>query len=230
MATGNKEKLDKISTGDILQKLKEADGNNTEFFYLYISTAGKEHKRQKNQLLPGQKTINFPTQSSEDEESDDTDTGEDNDEQMEEDTTATTSQPVTLPDEDIQVAQNDKKARNDAMNKVHKIVVPNVLRTGGWRKVHDKDLRLTYRALYFNIIEKHQGEDDNAYIQRVGEIRKILATETHKVKEEYHVNFRMNSLLSKPFLYDEVALVEQSIREQSTQKQPRQTRLDAYIH
>ena len=116
------------------------------------------------------------------------------------------------------------------MNKVHKIVVPNVLSTGGWRKVHDKDMRLTYRALYFNTITKHQNEDDNDYIQRVGKIRKTLADEAHKVKEEYHVNFRMNSLLSKPFLYDEEALVEQSIREQSTQKQSRQTRMDDYMH
>ena len=101
MATGNTEKLDKISTGEILQKLKEADGNNTEFFYLYISTAGEERKKQKTkQLLPGQQTLNFPTQSSEDEESDDTDTGEDNDEHMEEESTASTSQPNV----DIQVA------------------------------------------------------------------------------------------------------------------------------
>ena len=115
------------------------------------------------------------------------------------------------------------------MNKVHKVVLPKVLSIDGWEKVYDKDMKLTYRALYFNIIKKQQGEDDNTYIQRVGKIRQMVAEEADKVKKEYDVNFKINSLLSKPFLYNEEALAEQSMREGPTQKQSKQTRMDDYF-
>ena len=240
MATGDHKKLDKISTSEILQKLKAVDDDNTEFFYLYVSTAGIERKRQKRrQLSSDQRTLKFLPLRSKDEESDESgEDDEDNDDndQMEVDnvsTTENTSQPIAPSDGDTPVVQDTPgssslskdKARKEAMNKVHTVVLPKVLSTGEWRKVYDKDMKLTYRALYFNIIKKYQGEDDNTYIQRVGKIRQTLVEEADKVKKEYDVNFKINSLLSKPFLYDELALVEQSVREGSTQKQPKQ-RLD----
>ena len=47
MATGgNTELLERIGTDEILQKLKKA-GDNTEFFYLYVSTASEERKNQR---------------------------------------------------------------------------------------------------------------------------------------------------------------------------------------
>ena len=107
------------------------------------------------------------------------------------------------------------KARQKAMSKFHNVTVPTVLSEDEWMKVYDKDMKLTYRALYFNIIQKHRDEDDNAYIQRVNKIRTTLAEEADKVKKEYDVNFKINSLLSKPFVYDEQTLLEQSMREGS---------------
>ena len=123
-----------------------------------------------------------------------------------------------------------KKAREKAMSKIHKVTVPTVLSKDGWMKVYDKDMKLTYRALYFNIIQKHRDEDDNAYIQRVNKIRTTLAEEAKKVKKEYDVNFKINSLLSKPFVYDEQTLLEQSMREGSTHQplKQKQMRMDDY--
>ena len=248
MATGDNKKLDRISTSEILQKLKEVDGDNTQFFYLYVSTAGKEHRRQKRrELPPGQQKLNLPPLSSGDEESDDTESGEHDDEQMEYDNVSTTenishnvstseniSRPIPSPDGDTQIVQNipslsKDKARSDAMNKVHKVVLPKVLSTDGWMKVYDKDMKLTYRALYFNIIKKNQGEDDNTHIQRVSKIRQKLTEEADQIKKEYDVDFKINSLLSKPFLYDELALEEQSMREGSGKKQSKQGRIDDYF-
>ena len=115
-----------------------------------------------------------------------------------------------------------EKAREKAMSKIHKVTVPTVLNEDGWMKVYDKDMKLTYRALYFNIIQKYRDEDDNAYIQRVNKIRTTLEEEAKKVKKEYDVNFKINSLLSKPFVYDEQTLLEQSMREGSTHQSLKQ--------
>ena len=244
MASGDSnKKLDRISTKEILQKLKAVDGDNTEFFYLYVSTAGKERRRQKRKELPrGQQRLNFPPLPSEDEESDDAENDDDDDDQMDDDDHMdddgdrmgddTTSQPISPPDGDM--VQNSPslskdKARSEAMNKVHKVVLPKVLSTDGWGKVYDKDMKLTYRALYFNIIRKHHNENDNTYIQRVSKIIKTLKGEADQVMKEYDVNFKFNSLLSKPFLYDELALLEQSRRQESTQQQSKQTRIDDYV-
>ena len=46
MATGGNTELERIGTDEILQKLKKA-GDNTEFFYLYVSSAGEERKNQR---------------------------------------------------------------------------------------------------------------------------------------------------------------------------------------
>ena len=233
MASGD---LKKISTSEILKKLKEADGDSTEFFYLYVSTAGKECKKQTRRQLhiPRQQKLNFPPSHTEDEDSDDTES--EDDEQMGVDEVGTTTENITQQTQSLDgenaVAEDNPspplakdKARQEAMSKVHNIILPKVLSEGKWMKVYDKDKTLTYRALYFNIIPKHQNEDDNAYIQRVGKIRTTLAEEASKVKKEYDVNFKINSLLSKPFVYDEPTLVEQSMREGSTQQPPKQKQL-----
>ena len=236
MASGDNTRLKKIGTSEILEELKKADGDSTEFFYLYVSTAGKERKKQKRRQLPaGQQKLNFPPLHAEDEDSSD-DTGSEDNEQMEVDevntTTENTSQQAASLDGDNAVIVDNPspplskdKARSEAMNKVHKVVLPKVLSGDGWMKVYDKDMKLTYRALYFSIIQKYQDEDDDDYIQRVSKIRTTLAEEADKVKKEYDVNFKINSLLSKPFVYDETTLVKQSMRKGSTQRPPRQKQL-----
>ena len=241
MASGGNTRLKKIGTSEILEKLKEFDGDSTQFFYLYVSTAGKERKKQKRRQLPeGQQKLKFQPIHTEDGDSSD-DTGSEDDEQMEvnevDTTTENTSQQAASLDGDNTVVVDNPspplskdKARSEAMNKVHKVVLPKVLSEDGWMKVYDKDMKLTYRALYFNIIQKHRDEDDDDYIQRVSKIRTTLAEEANKVKKEYDVNFKINSLLSKPFVYDEQTLLEQSMREGSTHQplKQKQMRMDDY--
>ena len=233
MATGDNTRLKKIGTSKILEKLKRAGGDSTQFFYLYVSTAGKERKKQTRKQVSGQQKLNFPPTHTEDEDNDDTES--EDDQQMEVDevdyTGNVTQQTQSLDGDNLVVEDNPSpalskdKARKEAMNTVHKVVLPKVLSKDGWMKVHDKDMKLTYRALYFNIIQKHQDEDDIVYIKRVGNIRTTLAEEADKVKKQYDVNFKINSLLSKPFVYDEPTLVEQSLREESTQMPPKQRQL-----
>ena len=168
LATGDKTcdktkecEIDDISTTEIVKKLEEYKHDNTEFFYLYVSTAGEED--------------------------------DDDDEPMETD-------PPSLPAAPPDV---HKKARKKVMKKVHQNVLPRVLAPRGWKKVCDKDWTPTYRALYFNIIQKHEDEDDDSYIRRVSEIRSILVDEVCKVKKDNNikVDFKFNTLLSKPFRY-----------------------------
>ena len=232
MASGDNTRPEKIGTSEILEELKKADGDSTEFFYLYVSTAGKERKKQKRRQLPaGQQKLNFPPLHTEDEDSSD-DTGSEDDEQMEVDKVDTTTentlqQAASLDGDNTVVVDNPSpplskdKARSEAMNKVHKVVLPKVLTEDGWKKVYDKDMKLTYRALYFNCIPKDLDEDDDAYIRRVGKVRKTLAEEVDKVKEDYNVDFKINSLLSKPFIYDEPTLAERSVSEERITQRPR---------
>ena len=77
------------------------------------------------------------------------------------------------PDPSPQLSKD--AVRSKAMNKVHNVVVPQVLSKDKWKKVYDKDKKLIYRALYFNIIPKYPDEDPTDYIQRVGGVRKALA-------------------------------------------------------
>ena len=122
------------------------------------------------------------------------------------------------PPQPLQVGQLQSKEykarRKKAMQEVHKTILPSLLGQGPdeWWKVFDKDTKLTYRALYFSVIKKRPGEKKNAFIQRVGKIRHDIAEEVHKLKETHQVNFKINSLLSKPFLYDEEALEEQTMK------------------
>ena len=155
-------------------------------------------------------------------DSDDTESEGDDDNQMEADdhmdSTESTSQSMTSPSSDPSLPQSKK--RKDAMKKVHSNILPAVLKPLGWKKVYDKDLKITYRALYFNVIEKQQNEDDISHIRRVGRVRERIREEADKLKTQHGVNFKINSLLSKPLLYDEEALEDISKREGSTQRQP----------
>ena len=224
MASGDSTRLEKISTREILEQLKLANGDSTNFFYLYVSTGGMEQKdKKRRQLPPGQQTIDrfLPTHS----HNDDTESEEDDDNQMEADnhmdSTETTSQSVMSPPQNDPSLSGSKTDREVAMEKVHKSILPKVLKSlHGWKKVYDKDLKITYRALYFNIIEKQPDEDDITHIQRVGRIRERIREEADKLKTQYGVNFKINSLLSKPILYDEEALKDMSMSKGSTQRQP----------
>ena len=131
---------------------------------------------------------------------------------------SSTSQSVTSPSSDPSLLGS--KQREVAMEKVHKNILPTVLKPLGWKKVYDKDLKITYRALYFNVIEKQPNEDDISHIRRVGRIRERICEEADRLKKQYGVNFKINSLLSKPLLYDEEALEDMSMREGTTQRQP----------
>lgn len=55
MASGDE--LDKIRTTDIVKKLKQAGGDNTNFFYLLVSTSGKDDKTQLTEQLPKDQRI-----------------------------------------------------------------------------------------------------------------------------------------------------------------------------
>ena len=97
--------------------------------------------------------------------------------------------------------------------------------------MHDKDMKITYRALYFNTIEKKRNEDDTTHIQRVAKYREIIRKKVEELKSDQGVNFKINSLLSRPLLYDPATLQEQSIREESTQRRrQRQTQLDSFLN
>ena len=74
----------------------------------------------------------------------------------------------------------------------------------GWGPIH----WLIHRC-YFNIIPKQTGEEDKDYIKRVAQIKDTIAEEVKKAKQLYNnPNFKTNCLLSKPFLYDGMALDE----------------------
>lgn len=157
--------IERITTTQILEKLKEVDDDNTEFFYLCVSTGGKE------------------------------------DELMEIDPAS--SVPPRPPPKD------QDKLMNKARREFHSDILPRILGPEGWKKVYDKDGKGTYRALYFNIIPKRRDEDGISYIKRVNRIRSTLFEEGDKLRTKYDVNFKINSLLSKPFLYDDDYLTEQ---------------------
>ena len=208
-----------ISTSEILELLK-VTSDHTKFFYLYVSTSGREDKRQKSRQLPaGQQTLDKFVQKEEDsddkeeeeEDSDDTESsGEDNNEAMD---SLSHDQPVPqLP------SPPTNKARKEAMKEVHNKILPELLYPDGWQKVHDKDLKISYRALYFNMIEKKQNEDDATHIQRVAQYREMIREKVDTLKKDRGVNFKINSLLSRPLLYDPGTLQEQLMREGSTQR------------
>ena len=225
MASGGSVRLEKISTREISEQLEKAKGDYSQFFYLYVSTAGTKYKEQKRRQLPlGQKTLDKYQVT--DSDSDDTESEEDDEEEMETDdhlvSIENASQSVTTPENDPPLT-GSKKARKAAMKEVHRDILPKVL--CGWKKVYDSDFKITYRALYFNTIKKDPQESENAHIQRVNEIREKICDEAKDLMTKRGVNFKIDSLLSKPFLYNLQVLKKQSVTEGSTPSL-RQTKLN----
>jgi len=263
MAHREKPKLQSILLLRKLKQVTEKGGDNTEFFYLYVSTAGVEQRRKPKRTQPhleGQQHLPFTPQRNRTDPVDDDNTDSDQDDNQDDSTSDQNldidaqfdeidEQEDGMDDQSRQGSTNiassssqpsaasllsrsltQDKIRQEAMIYVHNTILPLILEPEGWKKVVDKDTKLTYRALYFNIIKKHPGEDVQAtYIPRVGMIRHKIAKKVQELKDERQVNFKINSLLSKPFLYDEEALAEQTMR--ATQTQPpgmKQRTLDDY--
>ena len=106
--------MENISTIEILEKLKTANGDYTSFFYLFVSTGGVEQKRRRLPL--GQQTLDryiCRGSDSDDTESDDTES-ENNDESMETDHDTTTFQSKILV-EDNPSLLGSRKAKMRAM-------------------------------------------------------------------------------------------------------------------
>ena len=231
----------KISTSEILELLR-TNSDHTKFFYLYVSTSGRVDKRKQSKPLPpGQQTLDKhfqqqQQQQQEGEEEEEEEEEEDGDSESDVEPMDTSQQMPPSPVQENPVAQNSpvlpstppaKKTRENAMGDVHKKILPELLYPHGWQKVYDNDLKITYRALYFNTIEKLPSEDDITHIQRVDKYREMIRDKVEKLKEERGANFKIDSLLSRPLLYDPPTLQEQSTREKSTQR--KQTQIDAHF-
>ena len=239
MACRKKLKLDSITTTEILDRLKYE--KNTDFFYLYVSTADVEprKRKQRNQPLPKEQqqlTCENPASnnnqdgnqddpaSNDDQDGDQDDDGSvDQDDSTKDQDDEIDDQGDEINDQEVNGTNNtplsQDKAREKAMQYyVHSTTLPLILEPEGWKKVVDKDTGLTYKALYFNAIKKCPDEDKNKSNQRVARIRYKIDEEAKKLMDERKVNFKINSLLSRPFRYDEEALEEQSVQTIQTQQ------------
>ena len=100
-----------------------------------------------------------------------------------------------------------KKNREEAMKDVHRKLPKHLYNNGGWQKVQDKDKQTSYRALYFNTIEKEPGEDGIAHMLKVNEHREKIKEFVEKIRQDHGgVNFKIDCLLSRPLFYDKKAL------------------------
>ena len=201
-------KLAKIHTIDIFEKLTQTDGDNRDFFFLFVSTRGIEDRSRR------------PTSNEQhgtnSEGEDDSDTGgeDDNNIQMDTDdnvnttgnTPQSTSPPVVHGPEAQKNPSSSSKLRtlsDSARGHVHQVILPEVLRPDGWKKVYDKDSKLTYQALYFGIIQRKPGEDENTHNRWVGRIRETIRQKVITLQQQRGVEFKNNSLLTKPILYND---------------------------
>ena len=167
-----------ITTTEIRDKLVEKGGNDKEFFYIYVSTGGLDSSMDLVQQIEVDNQRDLQSTAST--------------------SCAASSQPLSKD-----------KDRQDAMKAVHDEVLPLTLGRTGWKKVVDKDGRASYRALYFNIIPQDIDENDKDYIKRVAKIKETITEKVKREKQQYNnPNFKINCLLSKPFLYDGMALDE----------------------
>ena len=191
-----------ITTTEILAELRKRDGESKDLFYLYVSTSGIELTGQGREQQVQQRLItDYFSQIQNDNNDDIMDDGDET---------------MSQPSASVQpLPRSRNNIRRQVMTQIHDHVLPSLLCPEGWRKVVDKDGKPTYRALYFNAIEKTLGETDIAHIQRVSKVRERIAEEVKKVKTKYKVNFKTNSLLCSPLLYDSLALEELSMREPS---------------
>ena len=212
MASGynrrNKPKLAKILTSEILEELTQADGDNRDLFFLLVSARGIED-RSRRSTSNGQHGTNL-------EGEDDSVTGgegDDNDQMDTDDnvnttgnTPQSTSPPVGHGPEAQKNPSSSSKSRTPsdaAREHVHQVILPEVLRPDGWKKVYDKDSKLTYQALYFGIIQRTPGEDENTHNRRVGRIRETIREKVITLQQQRGVEFKINSLLTKPILYND---------------------------
>ena len=79
MASGN---FKKITTTEIFELL-EANSDHTKFFYLHVSTSGKDEKRQRSRKLPlGQQTLDKCIQGKGSDDIDIDGSGDESDEAM----------------------------------------------------------------------------------------------------------------------------------------------------
>ena len=164
----------------------EKEGNTDQFFYLNISLGGLEEPAEASNQPTGMREVESM----------------DSNEPMNE---IHPRPAVTGPNPQ---SDEEKEERKKMRNKFRNENIPKVLKLGqkdGWKKVVDKDGKSTYQSLYFNFIAKDEGEDEDSYIQRVNRTRKMLAEEGEKLRAEYpYVKpFKINSLLSKAFVYEE---------------------------
>lgn len=188
-----------ITTTEILKELRKRDGKNKDLFYLHVSISRIEvavgNKDEQQQLI----TKFFPIQ---DEDDDDT-TDDDED-------SGTMSQPSASAQ--LSLSQL-KKVRKEVRKQIHDHHLPLLLRSKGWMKVVNKNGKPIHKTLFFNIFEKSQDENDTDHIQKVSKVQQRIAEEMKIVKrnycmKDYNVNFKTNSFLSSPLLYDSLALEE----------------------
>ena len=197
MATRGMQKptISTITTTEIKEELVRKNGDNTELFYIYVSTSGLDPSPPQ---APSQQILST---------SDSGGVAEQMEIDNQQEAQTTTQAPC---DESQQHSEDKKKNRRNAMRYVHDFVLPSVLCRDGWRKVVDKDGTTTYQALYYNSsIPKEINEKDKDYVKRVAQIKDTIAEEVKKAKQLHNnPNFKTNCLLSKPFLYDGMALDE----------------------
>ena len=216
----------KITTEEILAKLKD-DKDHTEFFYLYVSTSeddttDEEGSGIKKRRLLDTTAISHNGNSECSSSREDNDVGE----------TGQVDNTESAVADNNPGVQNDQKAtdnaRSKAMKRVHETIQTEVLYPREWKKVCDKDWKPTYRAFYFKTIEKTRNEKESGkegdikHMQRVNEIRKEVQKAAEKVMDDSKVKFKINSLLSRPLLYDEKTLEEQLTSLGSTHKEQHQ--------
>ena len=201
MAGGKKS--EKIDTNDIFKLLEKTDPvEHYRFFYLYVATSGAKKEMEDDS--------DSESSLSESEATDDVSSlGDLRNLSISSDEALLGSTTVDQTEE--KKTEEAKKKRDKAMRAVHKKLPNYLYENGGWQKVQDKDKTTSYRALYFNDIKKETGEDEFDHMLRVGECRVLIEKLVDKIKKKkkYNgVNFKVDSLLSKPLLYDEQALKE----------------------
>ena len=202
-----KPKLDKIRTSEIFKILTEPNSDNRDLFFLLVSTRGTED-RSRRPTSDGQHDTNLKGEDDSDISSED----DDNDQMDADDNvniTGNTPQSTSPPVEHGPEAQNNpnsissssSKSRTQFVRKqVHEVILPEVLH--GWKKVYEKDSKLTYQALYFGVIVRQPDEDESTHNRRVGRIRETIREKVIALQQQNNVEFKINSLLSKPILYN----------------------------
>ena len=191
------ESKETITTAEILEELRNS--KNKDFFYLHVSISRIEVAVSNKDEQQQQITKFFPIQDEDDDTTDD------------DDDSGAMSQPSASAQ--LSPSQSRKKVRKEVRKQIHDHHLPLLLRSNGWMKVVDKNGKPIHKTLFFNIFEKSQDENDVDHIQKVSKIPQRIAEEMKIVKRKrymkhYNVNFKTNSFLSTPLLYDSLSLEE----------------------